>query len=77
MTKVLTEDDCDYLVEKEFKDWEKYLMFQHYRVELNINSHEPLPRIKEVSAENDGVLSDTDFREKFPPKDDQEKQSIE
>jgi hypothetical protein len=43
---------------------------------LNISSNEPLPRIKEVKREDDDLFSEEDFREKYPPKDEEEKQKI-
>lgn len=47
-------------------------------MELNISSNEPLPRIAEVRrAEEEELFSDGDFREKYAPKDDEEKQKIE
>jgi hypothetical protein len=46
-----------------------------YRLELNVGSNEPLPRIKEVKEEGD-LFSEEDFREKYPPKDETEKKTI-
>jgi hypothetical protein len=58
----LVEDDCEYLIERNFKDWKRYLMNQHFRLELNIGSNEPLPRIKEVKREDEDMFSEGDFR---------------
>lgn len=42
-------------------------MTRHFRLELNIGSEEPLPRITEDKRGEDGeLLSDTDPREKYP-----------
>jgi hypothetical protein len=37
-------------------------MNQHFRLELNIGSNEPLPRIKEVKREDEDMFSEGDFR---------------
>jgi len=42
-------------------------MNQHYRLELNIGSNEPLPRIKEVKREEEDVFFDPEFRKKIIP----------
>ena len=52
-------------------------MNQLYRLELNVSSNEPLPRIHEVRKEDEGeVFSEGDFRERYPPKDENEKKTI-
>jgi len=45
-------------------------------MELNISSNEPLPRINEVKREEEDIFSGRRFREKYPPKDEEEKKSI-
>lgn len=52
-------------------------MNQHFRLELNIGSNEPLPRIKEVKKEDEDIFSEGDFRDKYPPKNEEEKQNID
>ena len=52
-------------------------MAQHFRMELNIGSNEPLPRINEVKKEEEDIFSDDDFREKYPPINEVEKEKIE
>ena len=48
-------------------------MNQLYRLELNVSSNEPLPRIHEVRKDDEGeVFSEGDFRERYPPKDENE-----
>jgi hypothetical protein len=41
----LSELDLDYLVSTGFADWKRFLINQHYRVELNINDpyNHPIP----------------------------------
>lgn len=48
-------------------------MNQLFRMELNISSLEPLPRIAEAGKEEDEVLSHSDFRDKYAPKDEEER----
>jgi hypothetical protein len=69
--KALSEADCEFLIENKFDDWKRYLMNMHFRIELNINN-EPLPRINEVKKEEEDIFSEEDFREKYPPKDEEE-----
>jgi hypothetical protein len=45
-------------------------------MELNISTAEPLPRINEVRREDEDVFSEEDFREKYPPKDEEEQKQI-
>ena len=49
---------------------------QHFRLELNISSNEPLPRINEAKKEDEEVFSEVDFREKYPPQEEEQKNIV-
>lgn len=48
----LNEVDCDYLIERNFAGWQKFLINQYYRMELNINDPvtHPLPLNKNATT---------------------------
>lgn len=73
----LSESDCSYLLEQDFKNWKKYIMNQHFRQELNIGTEEPLPRIVEEKGGEDDMFSEGDLRKKYPPVSEDEKRGIE
>ena len=79
----LNEVDLDYLLIRNFNGWKRYLINQHYRVELNINDTNkyPLPLLNQVKiikedAKNITQEVDGDIREKIIPKNDEEKRSL-
>eukprot|EP00347_Sterkiella_histriomuscorum_P001867 403370376 len=75
--KPLSEDDCEYLIDQKFHDWKNYLMNQHYRLELNIGSNEPLPRIKEAKREEDtDVFFDQEYRKRMHPDNEIENKAL-
>jgi hypothetical protein len=51
-------------------------MNQHYRLELNIGSNEPLPRIKEVRREEEDVFFDPEFRKRILPSNEIEQKKL-
>jgi hypothetical protein len=73
----LNEVDCQYLIDDGFKEWKKYIMNQHFRIELNIGAHEPLPRIIEDKRGEDDIFSEGDPKEKYKPVNEEEKKYIE
>jgi len=73
-TRSLSEADCWILVEGHFRDWKRYLMAQHFRMELNIS--QPLPRIEEAQRTEEGLLSDDDLGRKYPPASEEERALI-
>ena len=52
----------------QFKTWKSYVMAKHFRLELNIGSEEPLPKIvKDRRAEEGDLIAEPDPRVKYPP----------
>jgi hypothetical protein len=61
------EDDLRYLVSTHFKSWKNYIIAKHFRLELNIGSEEPLPKILEDRrGEDSELITETDPRVKYP-----------
>jgi hypothetical protein len=58
-------------------EWKSYIINQHFRLELNIGSNKPLPRIAEDKKEDDYMFSEGNPREKYPPANEEERQKIE
>jgi hypothetical protein len=52
-------------------------MNQHFRIELNINAKEPLPRLNEDKRREANIFSEGDPREKYEPPNEEEKMKIE
>lgn len=77
LKKNLVETDISYMMDNDFRDWKRYIMNQHFRLELNIGKNEPLPRISEDKHGEDEVFSEGDPRERYPPSNQEEKQKIE
>jgi len=83
--RFLTEADCDYLLARGFSGWQKFLIDQYYRVELNVNDQvlHPLPLSKNLtqtfvntSCRNIVMDVEGDIRIKVEPKDPEEKKRI-
>ena len=72
----MTEEDLLYLVVHKFKRWKRFLLTQHFRLELNIGQEKPLPKIMEDKTGEEDLLSETDPRDKYPIKE-EEKSKID
>jgi len=75
-TKTLKEEDIMYLVNSKFAAWKTFIMKQHFRLELNIGSDEPLPVVIECNQGEGLSESEKDPRQLFPATE-EEKTKIE
>ena len=59
------------MVITKFKRWKKFLLTQHFRLELNIGQEKLMPKILEDKRGEDDLLSETDPRDKYPIKEEE------
>ena len=51
--KPLTEMDIEYLVRSKYQNWMQYLINTHFRLELNVNKDQPMPKLQDFLTQEE------------------------
>ena len=65
-----------YLIDTDFNGWKNFVMTRHFRLELNIGTEEPLPKIMEDKRGEDDndLFSEGDPRDLYPATEEEKKE---